>query len=69
VLPKVRYETQGNTVRAVEPLVDGQPVTEFVTHTADRLYCFVEDMIAHALQAQMPAGISITVPVFTARAR
>jgi len=25
VLPKVRYETQGNTVRAVEPLVDGQP--------------------------------------------
>ncbi len=25
MLPKVRYETQGNTVRAVEPLVDGQP--------------------------------------------
>ena len=60
MLPKVRYEAHGNTVRAAEPLVDGQPVTEFVTHMADRLYCFVEDMMAHALQAQMPAGISIT---------
>jgi hypothetical protein len=60
VLPKVRYEVHGNTVRAMEPLVDGEPLTEFVTHMADRLYCFVEDMIAHALQTQMPAGVSIT---------
>jgi hypothetical protein len=27
---------------------------------ADRLCCFAEDLIAHALQAQMPKGISIT---------
>lgn len=60
VLPKVGYQVEGNTVRAVEPLVDSQPVTEFVTHMADRLYCFVEDMMVHALQAQMPEGVSIT---------
>jgi hypothetical protein len=60
VLPKVRYETQGNTIKAIEPMVDGQPVTEFVAHISDRLNCFVEDVIVHALQTQMPEGISIS---------
>jgi hypothetical protein len=64
VLPKVRYETQGNTIKAIEPMVDGQPVTEFVAHISDRLNCFVEDVIMHALQTQMPEGISISeIPV------
>lgn len=64
VLPKVHYETQGNTIRAIEPMVDGQPVTEFVAHISDRLNCFVEDVMMHALQTQMPEGISISeIPV------
>ena len=46
--------------RAIEPMVDGQPVTQFVTQMADRVCCFVEEMCAHALQARMPDGISIT---------
>jgi hypothetical protein len=60
VLPKVRYETQGNTIKAIEPMVDGQPVTEFVAHISDRVNCFVEDVIVHALESQMPEGISIS---------
>jgi hypothetical protein len=64
VLPKVRHETQGNTIKTLEPMVDGQPVTEFVAHISDRLNCFVEDVIVHALQTQMPEGISISeIPV------
>ena len=43
---------------------DGQPVTEFVAHISDRLNCYVEDVIVHALQTQMPEGISISeIPV------
>lgn len=60
MLPKVRYDAVGNSIRVIEPQVDGQPVTEFVSHVADRLCCFTEDLIAHALQAQMPTGMSIT---------
>jgi Domain of unknown function (DUF6602) len=60
VLPKVKHETHGTTIKAIEPMVDGQPVTEFVAHVSDRLICFVEDMIAHGLQTQMPQGISIS---------
>lgn len=64
VLPKVRYEAVGTCVRVIEPQVHGRPVTEFVSHMADRLCCFVEDLIAHALQAQMPKEVSITeIPV------
>jgi len=60
VLPKVKHETNGTTVKAIEPMVDGQPVTEFVAHVSDRLNCFVEDVIVHALQTQMPQGVSIS---------
>jgi hypothetical protein len=64
VLPQVRYEAVGSCVPVIEPQVHGQPVTEFVSHMADRLCCFVEDLIAHALQARMPKDVSITeIPV------
>ena len=55
---------QGNTIKVLEPMVDGQLVTEFVAYISDRLNCFVEDVIVHALQTQMPEGISISeIPV------
>jgi hypothetical protein len=60
MLPKVRYDAVGNSLRVIEPQVDGQLVTDFVTHVADRICCFAEDLIAHALQAQMPQSISVT---------
>ena len=60
VLPYVRYEQDGTGVRAIEPLVDGQPVTEFVAHIVDRIYCFVEELCAHAFQSRMRYDVSIT---------
>ena len=44
----------------IEPEVDGQPVTEFVAEMVDRTCCFVEELCAHAFQAKMMTGISIT---------
>jgi hypothetical protein len=35
-------------------------VTVFVTHKADRLLCFVEDITVHCIQRRMPSGLSIT---------
>jgi hypothetical protein len=64
VLPKVRYVVHGNSMQVVEPQVNGQPVTEFASHVVDRLCCFAEDLIAHALQAHMPNGVSISeIPI------
>ena len=59
-LEPVRYEVFGTNVRAIEPLVDGQPVTDFVSHIVDRICCFVEELCAHALQARMLHDVSIT---------
>lgn len=59
-LGHVRYEQSGSGVRAIEPLVDGQPVTRFVAHIADRIYCFVEELCAHAFQARMQHDVSLT---------
>lgn len=39
-LELVRYELSGTRVRAIEPLVDGQPVAEFAPHIVDRICCF-----------------------------
>ena len=60
MLPKVKYSQDSGIVRAKEPEILGQPVTDFVTFIMDRLCCFVEEVTAHCLQAKMPAGISIT---------
>lgn len=59
-LDHVRHEETGIGVRAIEPLVDGQPVTEFVAHTVDRVCCFVEELCTHALQLKMPHDVSLT---------
>ena len=59
-LPRVRYDTSGANIVAVEPVVAGQPVTEFVQAMLDRLCCFVEDVTAHCIQQKMAAPITIT---------
>ena len=59
VLAKIRYSLVANSIQAHEPLVSGQPVTEFVSFILDRLACFVEEVTAHCLQLQMPAELSI----------
>jgi len=59
-LGRVRHEQTGTGVRAIEPLVDGQPVTEFVDHVVDRACCFVEELCTYALQARMLHDVSLT---------
>lgn len=59
-LERVRYEQIGTGVRAIEPLVDGQPVTEFAAHIVDRVCCFVEELCTHALQSRMRHDVSLT---------
>jgi hypothetical protein len=64
-LPRVQYvQEQSGKVRVVEPLIDGQPVTDFIAFMVDRVCCFVEEMSAYALQAKMPNGLSINeIPI------
>jgi hypothetical protein len=59
-LDGVRHEIVGVGFRAVEPLVAGQPVTEFAGHIVDRVCCFVEELCIHALQLRMPQGVPNT---------
>jgi hypothetical protein len=59
-LDHVRYELSGTNIRAIEPAVDGQAVTEFAAHIVDRVCCFVEDLCSHALQARMLHDVSLT---------
>lgn len=59
-LPRIEYTQTGSIVAATEPMILGQPVTEFVKLMLDRLCCFVEEFTAHALQRRMPPQITIT---------
>lgn len=59
-LPRVTYDNSGAHIVAVEPLVDGQPVTEFIQEMLDRVCCFVEDVTVHSIQQKMVAPITIT---------
>jgi hypothetical protein len=60
ILPRITYSRTGSEIKADEPSISGQPVTEFVRFIFDRLACLVEELTAHCLQRQMPAGTTIT---------
>jgi hypothetical protein len=60
MLPNMKYMEVSGVIRAEEPEISGQKVSEFVEFIMNRLSCFVEEVTAHCLQAQMPAGISVT---------
>ena len=60
MLPPMQYSIVSDGIRAEEPEVTGQRVSEFVTFVMDRLNCFVEDVTVHCMQAGIPAGLSIT---------
>jgi len=59
-LPRIVYAESAGIVTALEPVIDGQPVTAFVKHMTDRLLCFVEDVTVHCIQQRMPRGVSVT---------
>lgn len=60
LLPKFGYRENAGTIEVEEPQIVGQPASEFVNHMTDRLCCFVEDVLIHALQARIPSGLSVT---------
>jgi hypothetical protein len=60
ILPRMVYKANASQIQTEEPLISGQPVTEFVRYILDRLCCLVEEVTVYALQAQMPEGISLT---------
>jgi hypothetical protein len=59
-LPRIAYAPSDSTVTVSEPVIDGRPVTAFVTEMTDRLNCFVEDVTVHCIQRHMPADLSLT---------
>lgn len=63
-LPKLTYERAGGSIRAEEPKVGGQKVSEFASGALDRLLCFVEEVTVHCLVSRMPASIAVTeIPI------
>ncbi len=60
IMPPVTYREKDGRVEAIEPLVEGQPASQFAATILDRLACFVEEVTAHCLQRQLPSGITIT---------
>lgn len=63
-LPKLTYERAGGSIRAEEPKIGGQKVSEFASAVLDRLVCFVEEVAVHCLVSRMPANIAVTeIPI------
>jgi hypothetical protein len=60
ILPAVNYSPEAGGIRAEEPQISGQPVSQFANFMIDRLCCFVEEVSAHCLQRGMPQGVTIT---------
>ena len=67
--PNVTYSVTDNVIKAQEPEVSNQSVTEFVKFMLDRILCFVEDITTHCMQLRVPDGISLTEIQMTRRAR
>jgi hypothetical protein len=57
--PAVISEVDGR-VTVTEPAIGGTPVTKWVSDMTDRILCFVEDVLAHAIQKRLPQGITLT---------
>jgi hypothetical protein len=60
LLPRVTYSRHAAGARAIEPQIEGQPVSQFASFMLDRLFCFVEEISVHCLQKHMPQGVTIT---------
>jgi len=64
ILPRITHSREADTIKAIQPSISGQPVTEFVSFVFDRVACFVEELSAYCIQRQMPALMTIAeIPV------
>ncbi len=59
-LPRAVISDVGGRVIVTEPEIDGAPVTQLVADFADRILCFVEDVVARAVQKRMSPGLTLT---------
>ncbi|MGO9930443.1 MAG: hypothetical protein ACLPV8_01300 [Steroidobacteraceae bacterium] len=63
-LPKITYTPNDTGVDVGEPMITGQPMTEFVKRTFDRVMCFAEEITAYCIQRKLPANMTLTeIPV------
>lgn len=62
------YSAEDAGVRATEPEISGERVTDLVDFLLDRTLCFFEEMIAHVLQRRLPVGSTITEIALNLRA-
>jgi hypothetical protein len=58
--PKVGYTLDSVPVRAEEPQLNGQAITEFTNDVLDRICCFVEEIVVCGLRKRLPKGFEIT---------
>jgi hypothetical protein len=62
------FRPKSLTERA-EPQIAGDTVTELVDFLLDRTLCFFEEVLAHALQRQLPVGSTLTEIAHELRAK
>ncbi len=58
--PNISYTLDTAPVRAEEPELNGQPITEFANSVLDRICCFAEEIIVFGLGKNLPRGFEIT---------
>lgn len=58
--PKISYTLDSVPVRAEEPRLNGQPITEFTNEILDRICCFIEEIAVFGLRKKLPRGFEIT---------
>jgi hypothetical protein len=64
LLPKFAYKESAGTIEIEEPRILGETTSAFVIRMSDRVFCFTEDVLVHALQARMPPELSIAeIPI------
>jgi hypothetical protein len=64
LLPKYAYKENAGAIEIEEPRILGEATSAFVTRMSDRVFCFTEDVLVHALQARMPPELSIAeIPI------
>jgi hypothetical protein len=64
LLPKFTYKEIEGTIEIGEPQILDETASAFVNRMSDRVFCFIEDVLVHALQARMPTELSIAeIPI------
>ncbi len=59
VLPRVGYPESGGKIEMIEPEAEGEPVSQFVERTLDRLCCFVVEVTVYGLRSRMDPTLSV----------